>query len=258
MSGNKAAVKGIAGKIKLNTDTDFLKLVAIVSMLIDHLGARVFPQYIEMRYIGRLAFPLFAYCMAMGCIFTKNIGKYALRVGILAILVQPLYATAMGHQQMMSFNWAENFYRLDLLFKHYYLAKPSILFTLLTGILLIWTIRDKKYLLTGLMLAVIWYIEGHLDYGLNGILLMLMFYTLRDKPLTSFVWVFLFMAWWGIPSIQQTFPTRFPSYISAQFYAVLALPLIYIPFKTGIKINKYFFYAFYPAHLALIYLLTMR
>jgi hypothetical protein len=102
MSGNKAAVKGIAGKIRLNTDTDFLKLVAIVSMLIDHLGARVFPQYVEMRYIGRLAFPLFAYCMAVGCVFTKNIGKYALRVGIMAILVQPLYVTAMGHQQMMS------------------------------------------------------------------------------------------------------------------------------------------------------------
>ena len=34
-----------AGKVKLNSDTGFLKLIAIAAMLIDHLGARVFPEY---------------------------------------------------------------------------------------------------------------------------------------------------------------------------------------------------------------------
>ena len=256
-AGSKTLGKGMSGKIKLNTDTDFLKLVAIVSMLIDHLGARVFPQYGEMRLLGRLAFPLFAYCMAMGCVFTRNIGKYALRVGLLAIVVQPLYATAMGHQQMMSFDWANNFYRVDLLFEHYYLAKPSILFSLFLGILLIWSIKEKKYLATGVLLAIVWYIQSYLDYGLNGILLMLLFYAFREKPLTSLVWVASFMIWWGVPAIQTSIPNQFPQYVSTQFYALMALPLIYFPFSTGIRVNKYVFYAFYPAHLALIYLLTM-
>lgn len=246
-----------AGKVKLNTDTSFLKLVAIIAMLVDHLGARVFPQYGEMRIIGRIAFPVFAYCIAVGCVFTHNIGMYALRMGIMAVLVQPLYATAMGHTPMMSFDWAHNFYRLDLIWQHYYVAKPSILFSLFLGILLLWTIRDKKYILTALMIAVIWYVQGSLDYGLKGIILMVLFYVFCDRPLTSFVWVAAFMVWWGIPSIQTRIPTTFPSYVSTQFFAILALPLIYIPFKTGIRINKYLFYAFYPAHLALIYLLTM-
>jgi len=246
-----------ADKIKLNTDTGFLKLIAITAMLIDHLGARVFPEYQIMRIIGRIAFPVFAYCIAVGCVYTRNIGKYALRMGLMAVLVQPLYATAMGHTPMMAFDWARNFYRLDLIVEHYYLTKPSILFSLFLGILLIWTIRDKRYILTALMLAVVWYVQGKLDYGLKGILLMLLFYAFRGRPLTSLVWVASFMIWWGVPSIQSRFPTSIPSSVSTQLFAVLALPLIYIPFNTGIKVNKYLFYAFYPAHLALIYLLTM-
>ena len=45
--------------------------------------------------------------------------------------------------------------------------------------------------------------------------------------------------------------------VYTQFWALLALPIIYIPTHSNIKINKYVFYAFYPAHLILIYLLTM-
>lgn len=246
-----------SGKIRLNTDTNFLKLVAIVAMLIDHLGVRVFPQYGEMRIIGRIAFPLFAYCITVGCVYTRNIFKYALRMGVMALLVQPLYATAMGHAPKMAFDWASNFMRPDLIWQHYYAPRPSILFSLFLGILIIWTLRDKKYILTALLLAVVWYVQGSLDYGLNGILLMLLFYAFREKPATSLVWVAGFMIWWGVPSIQRQIPGQFPQYVSTQFYALLALPLIYIPFNTGIKVNKYLFYAFYPAHLALIYLLTM-
>lgn len=246
-----------AGKVKLNSDTGFLKLIAIAAMLIDHLGARVFPEYEVMRIIGRLAFPLFAYCVAVGCVYTRNIGMYALRMGVLAVLVQPLYVTAMGHQAMMAFDWAHYFYRLDLIVKHYYLVRPNILFSLFLGILLLWSIRDKKYIATGLILALIWYMQGSLDYGLKGIILILLFYVFCDRPLTSFIWVAAFMVWWGVPALQTRFNPSLSMQVSLQFYALMALPLIYLPFKTGIRVPKLFFYAFYPAHLALIYLLTM-
>lgn len=248
-----AAVK----TVKLNTDTGFLKLIAVAAMLIDHLGARVFPQYEVMRIIGRIAFPIFAYCIAVGCIYTKNIGMYALRIGVMAVLVQPLYVTAMGHTAMMTFDWVHNFYRLDLIVGHYYLTRLNIFFTLLFGILLLWSIRDKRYIAMGLLCAFAWYMQGSLDYGLKGILLILLFYAFCDRPLTSLLWVAAFMIWWGIPTIQTRFVLSANLRMSIQFYAVLALPLIYMPFKTGIRVPKYFFYAFYPAHLALIYLLMM-
>ena len=249
-------------EIKSNTDTGFLKLIAMACMLVDHLGAIVYPQYPVMRQIGRIAFPLFAYCLTVGCFYTHSIGKYALRVGLLALLVQPLYVTAMKHQAKMAFDWAHNFYRVDLLCRHYLLPYPGILFSLFAGILVIWTIRERQYALTGVLLAICWYLDGYMDYGIKGILLMVLFYALLDRPLASFLWAAMFMCWWGAPSLRTLAGIK--SVLSGgaltvytQFYAVLALPLIYLPLRTGIRVPKYVSYLFYPAHLALIYLLTM-
>ena len=54
-------------RLQTNLDTDFLKLIAIVSMLIDHIGSVFFPEVRVLRWIGRLAFPLFSYCIAEAC-----------------------------------------------------------------------------------------------------------------------------------------------------------------------------------------------
>ena len=85
------------GEIRLNTDTGFLKLLAIFFMAIDHAGKALFPQYAILRIIGRLAFPLFAYCLTVGCCYTHSMPKYILRVALLALLSQPIYAVALSH-----------------------------------------------------------------------------------------------------------------------------------------------------------------
>ena len=46
-----------APKLKTNLDTDLLKLIAILSMVIDHVGSVFFPEYPVFRWIGRLTFP---------------------------------------------------------------------------------------------------------------------------------------------------------------------------------------------------------
>jgi len=63
----------------------FVKLIAIVTMIIDHFGA-VFAMPIYFRVIGRIAFPLFVFLIAEGCKYTKSMEKYILRLGIFALV----------------------------------------------------------------------------------------------------------------------------------------------------------------------------
>ena len=91
---------------------------------------------------------------------------------------------------------------------------------------------------------------------------MVLFYALLDRPLASCVWAALFMCWWGVPTVRSLsgvlgFLQTGRATVYTQFYAILALPLIYLPLRTGIRTPRYLAYLFYPAHLALIYLLTM-
>ena len=61
----------------INTFT--LKWIAIISMLIDHIGLVLFPEEQIFRIIGRLAFPIFAYTLTEGFLHTGNIKKYLIR-----------------------------------------------------------------------------------------------------------------------------------------------------------------------------------
>ena len=78
-------------KIKINGNT--LKIIAIISMLIDHyasyLVSIVKPDiYYVMRSIGRLAMPIFLYLIVQGFFYTKNIKKYIFRIFCLATMTQ--------------------------------------------------------------------------------------------------------------------------------------------------------------------------
>lgn len=70
-----------------------LKLVAFLTMTIDHIGVMASTYYMSgtwidiFRIIGRIAMPLFCFMIVEGVIHTKSFGKYALRLGILAALI---------------------------------------------------------------------------------------------------------------------------------------------------------------------------
>ena len=95
-------------------DGTALKLIAMVSMVFDHVGDNFFPQAVWMRVIGRIALPIFAFCVAEGYCHTRDKGKYLRRMGLFALVSEiPFDLVTAGkvlefsHQNiMLTFFWA--------------------------------------------------------------------------------------------------------------------------------------------------------
>ena len=71
---------------KSGLSQEMLKLIACVTMLIDHAGAVLFPQYLSLRIIGRIAFPIYCFLLSEGVFYTKSPKKYGIRLGVGAVL----------------------------------------------------------------------------------------------------------------------------------------------------------------------------
>ena len=92
------------------------------------------------------------------------------------------------------------------------------------------------------------------DYSANGIVLMLIFYLCRNRPvLGAAVYVLFWLpALWG-GQMEDPLSVKIAGHaINWTIFAVLSAFPIFLPTHTGIKVPKWFFYAFYPAHLAAI------
>lgn len=240
--------------VRLNSDTGLLKIIALITMLCDHAGKMLFPQYRIMRVIGRIAFPIYAYCIAAGCVYTHDPFKYLKRIVLLALISQPIYAVAMGHtvSGMYAVSFAEHPVEAVLNFYIKSWNKPSILITLSMGLLLIWAIRERQLIFAVGIFIACWLIQNKLDYGIKGIILMLLFYAFCTKVWLSLPCVLAFMLWWGLKGSEYSlFGIKF----GIQTFAVCALPFIYIRTDTRIKLPKWLSYGFYPMHLVLIYIL---
>ena len=106
-----------------NTATGWLKLLALIFMFVDHSGKILFNNLSEMRIIGRIAFPLYVWCMIVGFYYTRCVWKYLLRILITGLVSQPLYVVALNHK------WNE----------------PNVFLTLFLGLCALWGIREKKW-----------------------------------------------------------------------------------------------------------------
>jgi hypothetical protein len=73
-----------------------LFILACSSMIVDHLGLLFFPDIIWFRFVGRIAFPLFAVGVGLGSVKTRDIDKYIFRLFLCACLSQFPYYLATG------------------------------------------------------------------------------------------------------------------------------------------------------------------
>lgn len=232
-----------------------IKLIALGLMLVDHtavvfraeiLGAFADGDvlYFWMRTLARVAFPLFAYYIAVGAKYTSNIYKYIVRLALFALISEIPFDLAFNGA------WLEFTYQ-------------NVFFTLLSGLFCIFCFQKLKDVLHGapavlITAAVMWLAECVLqtDYGAMGVLVIVLFYAVNKAPKTVRIFAvpLICLLLTVYPHTQGLLPTRV-TFNEAELFAVAATPLILLHNgEKGIKINRWFFYVFYPGHLFLLWL----
>lgn len=242
-------------QVGLNSDTNLLKLIAMISMLVDHTGKMLFKST-AMRCVGRLAFPIYAYCIAAGCVYSKNHLKYLTRMVLVGLISQPFYALALGHtyQSMYAIAFKDNPVGAVINFYVQSWGHPSVFLTLVVGLLIIWSIREKQLVLTLALILFTWRAQGQIDYGWKGVALIVLFYLFSARWWMALPVVGAFMLWWAMQgSGYRLFGVSF----GIQVFALLALIPITIHTRSNLKINKWVFYLFYPGHLIGMLLIEM-
>lgn len=208
----------------INTFT--LKLIGLITMVVDHVGAILFPEIILLRIIGRISFPIFAYTLTEGFCHTRDIRKYILRVGILAVLSE------------IPFNLA--FYGNVL-----YLGRQNVLFTFCLGLVMLYLFLMAQNNLTKVLVVVGMFLLSEalfVDYSSMGLAMILAFYCLRDKK-------------WQKLTVVAAINVFLMGYL--QVYALVALLPIALHNREQGPRGKWFFAIFYPAHLLTLYLIAL-
>lgn len=209
--------------------TFLLKIIAALTMTVDHAGMLLFPRARWMRAVGRLAFPIYAFFIAEGFRHTKNRLRYFLSVFVLGVGCQIVY-TLVTHD-------------MDL----------NVLLTFSLSIALLWLLdrakksrRDCAVFILAIAAAALLCRFVRFEYGFWGVMLPL-FPSLFEKKWHRFASFAV-----GLLILYGEMVLSGASAI--QLYAILALlPLALYNGKRGKYKLKYFFYVFYPVHLAVLY-----
>lgn len=241
----KHSSRPIAG----NTNTGVLKLIALVFMFLDHAGKMCFPGVNEMRMLGRIAFPLYCWCLVVGACHTRSFPRYLGRIALIGLISQPLYMVALNHP----------------------LTQYNIFLTLFIALLGLWGLREKKFLshiwapVLALMLA--HYLNA--DYGWKGVLLTFLLYAARESRSAIAAVMTAFCLYWGSTSsaVSEVFGvtltgltrSRFGGLISPflklQGLAILSTPLMLVKLPGQVRLPRWTGYVLYPAHLVVLILL---
>lgn len=234
-----------------------IKIIAIISMFIDHFGQIVLKNGIVMNspysvfsdsqfnmilkaidichILGRIAFPIFCFLIVEGFVHTHDIKKYIKRLAIFAILSEPIYDLAFSGNILN-------------------LGAQNVFFTLLLGLLTISLIKkyNNNYLIALITIVISSIISYYCktDGWYYGIILTSIFYLFREHSILKFILAGVTMYGCGLDFSIKAF-------LSPYFLIALS-SLIFLSLyngSRGLKM-KYVFYVFYPGHLAILYLVT--
>ena len=207
-------------------------------MIIDHVGVMLFPYELWLRCLGRISLPIFAYMVAEGCQYTRNMKKYFLRIFVLGVLCQAVYFVVYGTLYLSTL----------------------ISFSLsIVAIALLNTIRKERdvkrlilygalFLLFVLLMLFLLYppsfmerFELCLDYGIYPFLIPVVLYFIPKKE-------------WRILAMIPLLFLLSLDFEWEQLLAFAALPILMLYNGKRGRVNlKYLFYVAYPLHLVLIF-----
>lgn len=238
-------------KQKLEINARGLKLIAMITMLIDHIGAIILYNlmlehqtnttlenlYIIARMIGRLSFPLYCFLLAEGFHHTRSKSKYIKRLLLFAFISEIPYDLAFSNRM-------------------FDLTKNNVIFTLSLGFILMWTIHMfiKKLPISPINSPIIYIFAEqtvsilaccvymlvasviNVDYGCAGILMIYILYKLPHIPILA--------------TLMSTFVLSVIIADPIQLASLLCIiPITFYNGQKGSTGNRYLFYIFYPAHL---------
>lgn len=214
---------------------DLLKWIAIITMFIDHIGAAVVEKtnlilqpygieiYYTLRYIGRLAFPIFCFLLIEGFYHTRSRKNYLRNLLLFSLISEIPFEISFLGELVWGFH--------------------NVYFTLAIGMIVMMCLEkvkeralEKQNLWTLLIVAAGSILAEvlHTDYGAIGVLLIYILYKLQDDRKKQCICGAIAM------SFEITAPIAF--LLMYQYNGVRRQ-----------KHWKYFFYAFYPLHLLFLY-----
>lgn len=234
LTENKEPVKGIDGTL--------LKIIALIAMTADHVALLFFSDidavYLPARIIGRLAAPIMCCMLAEGYRHTSSLKKYFLRLAAFAALAQIPYSLAF-HGKIFEY------------------TDYNVLFTLTLSLaaLSVFDKTENKILRFVLPLPII-ALSYFCDWGVTAPLYAIAFFAAGEDRYKRTA----FSLGIAIVYVAVALFTR-PAYsvIVSMGLFLAPIPLFFYNGRRGrnAKRGKWFFYCYYPAHLALLYLIAI-
>lgn len=210
-----------------------IKLLACIFMAIDHIGLMFFPNVVEMRMIGRLAMPFFAYSIATGFHYSSlhgTLNSYKRRMLLFALVSQIPYMLMVNE---VSGNIGVLWLSCLVFLEKAVMPNKAI----------------KDYLAMYFVLIFTAFLP--MDYGLYGLgfTLMLYYFEIQNPSLNALYISFAVLH--GL-RIAQSFEHGI-----LQLFSLPAIPLLGIlkKYDRRIVINRWFFYWFYPSHILVLLLI---
>lgn len=225
-----------------------VKLIACLTMLIDHIGLFFYPNVILLRWIGRLSFPLFVFLLVEGFEHTRSRRKYFWRLAGFALISEIPFDLAFYNDPAQLIKGKV----------HFEFSEQNVIVLLALGFLMMSLFAMTEDCIHNQ--AIVWLING-------GWLSVFMYLGYRLQPnyeaygIAAIALCYLIKRF-GLPLWMEPVAIGFSLMCNpawpTEALAVADAPIIYCyNGQKGVKINKYLFYFFYPVHLLAIVLIRV-